>query len=158
MLRIGSQSYRDLVAAFGEDNCPPFLLELAATSPTQVPAEAPFIELGYDEISGGELDALFAFAQISKSCSPIGVHGIDEPLTVGEDRRTQRLLFPLAGLEAHLRSEAASIASVFDGSGGMDGFVRVREDELTAAEYLVAGLLELIRRSNENQSALLIRW
>lgn len=119
---------------------------------------APSLQLSFNEISAAELDRLLGYAGICSANAPIGLDADFTPHTVGPDADTQFLLFPLAGLEAHLITEEPKVAESLQASGSMDAFVRERGDSMSAVVYLTAALLSCIQFCRMNKQALLITW
>lgn len=119
--------------------------------------ERPFVQLAAHEMPGDEVDRLLGYAGIPASNAPIGLPLTFEPQRLGEALGAD-LLFPLDGLEAHLRDVAPDVLSAFEKAGSMDALVASRGESLSGREYLVGGVAECIRYCRQNVEALMIRW
>ena len=131
--------------------------KLSINSTKDVSEERPFVQVAADEIPGEEVDEILGYADIPVYNAPIGLPFNFDPLPLGKEPN-ELLLFPLDGLEAHLRNAARDIFLSFDQQGSMDAFVDWRGEELSGRECLVAGVLECIRYCKRTKHALVIRW
>jgi len=116
------------------------------------PAQRPFVELSHQEIPGDDVEAVLGYAGITVANTPIGLPCDFEPRKVGRDC----LLFPLSGLEAHLRSTDAGVIAEYERHRSIEEFLESRDT--SARDYLVAGLLECIKWCRKHRAALTIRW
>ena len=137
----------------------PFIREtLRARSVDAPPSERPFVQLDDSELPGDVADRILGYADIPRANRPVGIDYTGEPVVVGGDASMQILLYSLAGLESHIRASVPDIAKAYDASGGMNAFVELRGDSLTAEEYLVGGTLDCIRYCRQMRHVLVIRW
>ena len=116
------------------------------------PAERPSVQLAHSEIADGEIERALGYGGITKANGPIGIPVPTAPPLVGRDF----LIFSLQDLETHLRQTARVTVADYERAGNLRAFVESRE--LTAFEYLVAGLVECIRWCVAHHAALSIRW
>jgi len=117
---------------------------------TRIPC--PIVQLSRDEISLNDVDTLLGYAGIASANAPIGLPLTFAPLNLAP----AFLLFPLAGLYAHLAAVAKPTVSDYEQSGTLDSFLESRDR--SGAEYLVAGVVDCIRWCLERNQALCIRW
>lgn len=113
----------------------------------------PFLQLAADELAGEDVDAILGYAGIPSANAPIGLPVAFKPFSDADV-----LLFPLEGLDKHLRQVASDIVQAVEQAGSMDAFAKQQGDEMGAREYLVGGLLECIRFCRSRGEALVIRW
>ena len=116
------------------------------------PTQRPFMQLSHQEIPENDVEAVLGYAGISAANAPIGLPGDFEPRKVGRDC----LLFPLSGLEAHLRRTDAGVIAEYERHHRIEEFLKSRD--MSARDCLVAGLLECIKWCRKHQAALTIRW
>jgi hypothetical protein len=116
------------------------------------PAQRPFVELSHQEIPEVDVEAVLGYAGITKANAPVGLPGDFEPRTVARNC----LLFPLSGLEAHLRRTDAGVIAEYERHSTIEQFLESRD--MSARDYLVAGLLECIKWCRKHRAALTIRW
>lgn len=127
---------------------------LPASAEASVAGEQrPFVQLAAEELAGEDVDEILGYAGIPASNAPIGLPMRFQPMS-----SEGVLLFPLEGLEQHLRQVAPDIVQAFNRSGSMDAFAEQRGDSMGGREYLVGGLLECIRFCRSHDEALVIRW
>jgi len=121
---------------------------------SQLPSasDRPSVQLAHSEITDEDVNRVLGYAGIIKANAPVGISGPTEPRALGRDF----LIFSLSGLEAHLREVASDTITECDRAGGFHAFVESRE--VSAFEYLVAGLIECIRWCEVHRAALSIRW
>ena len=132
--------------------------QLTSSDDASTLAYGPFLQLSYDEIDTQEIDRLLGYADISNTNTPIGLDGDFHPRIIGTNAETHVLLFPLQELEEHLtKCEPATIRMLKD-LGSMDAFVNERGEEMTAVEYLAAGIVACILFCKKNNQALTISW
>ena len=116
------------------------------------PAQRPFVQLSHQEIPEDDVEAVLGYAGITAANAPIGLPGDFEPRKVGRNC----LLFPLSGLEAHLRRTDAGVIAEYERHRSIEEFLGSRD--MPARDYLVAGLLECIKWCCKHRAALTIRW
>jgi hypothetical protein len=158
VFEITSAPFSEVRALLDEysSKCAGIWSQLAIESAHEI-ENRPFIQLARDELSGDEVDNILSYADIPLFNGPIGLPFNFDPLTLGKGPN-EWLLFPLDGLEAHLRNVAREIVLAFDNHGSMDAFAEWRGTEMSAREYLVTGVLECIRFCERQQEALVIHW
>ena len=120
--------------------------------------QRPFVQLSAHELSDEDEEAIFNYAGIPMAAAPIGLPVTIEPTKLGDDPKTQRLLFPLDGFYAHISRTAPTAVEAYERAGSLDSFLERGGSAVTAKEYLVASLAEAIRFCRANNEALVIRW
>lgn len=114
-------------------------------------AEQPFVQLAHSDVSDADVELAFGYAGIWRANAPIGL-----PIRCEPHLLTQSvMIFPLEGLESHLRSSFDEIVSKAE-RVGFAAFLE--EEEIGALEYLVVGTIESIRWCNARRAALMFRW
>jgi hypothetical protein len=116
------------------------------------PGQRPSVQLSHQEIPGNDVEAVLGYAGITAANAPVGLPGDFEPRKIGRDY----LLFPLSGLEAHLRKTQSEVIAEYERHSSFEQFLASRD--MPARDYLVAGLLECIKWCREHRAALTIRW
>lgn len=143
-----------ILAQLGEASSDAVALLSSVVPDSQLPpsAERPFVQLAHSEITDEEVERALGYAGITKANGPVGVPVPTAPHPLGRDF----LIFSLQDLDAHLQQTASDTIAECERSGGFQAFVESRE--ITAFEYLAAGLSECIRWCMAHQAALSIRW
>lgn len=116
------------------------------------PAERPFVQLSHQDIPEEDVEAVLGYAGITTANSPVGLPGDFEPRKAGRDG----LLFPLSGLEAHLRRTNAAVIGEYERCHNIQEFLESRD--IPARDYMVASLIECIKWCSQHRAALMIRW
>ena len=116
------------------------------------PAERPFVQLAHSEIANDEADRIFAYAGIFRANAPIGIPGTFEPQFIG----SSFLIFSLDGLEEHLRTVATETIAEYERATSFQAFLDSMD--ASAADYLIAGLMDCLHWCREHRAALAIRW
>ena len=122
------------------------------------PNKSLFLQVGYNEIAGEELDRILGYRGIAQANKPIGLPCEFDAFSWARSTGSETLLFPLSGLYSHFREVAPVIFNEFGTYGSMDAYVDFKGDEMTAVEYLVAGSLECIAFCNRNRFGLALHW
>jgi hypothetical protein len=117
-----------------------------------------FLQVGYDEIDGEELDQILGYMGIAQANNPIGLPCEFKAFTWRSASGNESLLFPLSGLYAHFRQVVPVIISDYEIYGSMDVFVDSKGCKMSAVEYLVTGTLECISFCNRNRFGLAFHW
>jgi len=123
-----------------------------------IPDRRPFVQIGYDEIPGEELDRLLGFSGIVQANEPIGLPCEFDAFTWQTTSGSDVLLFPLNGLRSHFRMVVPEVYWEFETSRSMDSFAKIRGDAMTPTEYLVGGSIECISFCERNRLGLAFRW
>jgi hypothetical protein len=154
MFTIIPNGQTTILKQFGEMSAEATALLSSVVPDSQLPpsADRPSIQLAHSEITDDEVERALGYAGITKANGPVGVPVPTAPSPVGRDF----LIFSLQELEMHLRQTARDTVADYERVGGMSAFVESRE--ITAFEYLVAGLIECIRWCIAHRAALSIRW
>jgi hypothetical protein len=118
----------------------------------------PFIQLSAHDILEEEEEEIFDCAGIPMAAAPIGLPLEIQPLLLGEDPRQQILLFPLDMFYSHLRRVAPNVVAAYEEAASLQAFLDGRSNEVTAKEYLCAGLVDCIQYCKREGEALTIRW
>lgn len=95
-------------------------------------AERPFVQLSHQEIPGEHVEQVLGYAGITASNSAVGLPCDFEPRKV----RGNALLFPLHGLEAHVRKAQPELVAEYEHHSSFEQFLDSRE--MPARDYLVA--------------------
>ena len=102
-------------------------------------ANPPYLQVGYNEIDGKEIDLVLSYASISATNAPLGVPRDFEPFGDGK----QSVTFPIAGLrkslECYLKDRATDVAP-------------------TATQDFAAAVDEIAAYCEENDLLLVFRW
>lgn len=154
MFAIIPNGQTTILKQFGETSAEATALLSSVVPDSQLPptADRPSIQLAYSEITDDEIERALGYAGLTKANGPVGVPVPTAPRPVGRDF----LIFSLQELEMNLRQTASDTVADYERVGGMSAFVESRE--ITAFEYLVAGLIECIRWCIAHRAALSIRW
>ena len=118
----------------------------------------PFVQLSVFEISEEDQAEAFDYAEMSMAAVPIGLPLEIEPVSFGEDPRQRITVFPVEGFYSYLVTAAPDIIAAYEKAGSLDAYLDVRGDEITAREYLYAGLANCIQYCEREREALTIRW
>lgn len=106
-----------------------------------------------------QVDVIFGYENISGINGPIGVPGLDISISIqGIGSHAQFLFFSLAGFRQFLQESFPRISDEFEKAGGMDGYAQSKTDDMNVEEYLVGGLLELIRHCFLHGKVLRVTW
>lgn len=127
-----------------------------SATPNDAPSteDRPFIQLGYDEISQDDIDAVFGFCSISDNNMPIGVVGDFQEISFGTDK----IVFSLQRLQSYLEDKFPQIVQQYFQCGSMDAYGDQIGEDMTANQYLIGGILECIGYCSRYALVLVIRW
>lgn len=115
-------------------------------------AARPFLQLSYQEISTEDIEMVLGYAGITAANAPVGLPADFELFQTDGDC----LLFPLSGLEAHLRTSQPELIGEYEIHDSFEQFLESRD--IAAREYLITGVIECINWCRKNQAALTIQW
>ncbi len=121
----------------------------------------PFIQVSYDEIGLESLDRILGYANIVNSNQPLGLPYDFTPFAAHNSEGNEFLLYPLAGLDHHLRTNHPEIMERLKGHTSLDSFFASLENQgndVTAEEYLVLTLTHAIRFCSERKIGLATQW
>jgi hypothetical protein len=118
----------------------------------------PFVQLSAFEISEEDQDEAFDYAEMTMASVPIGLPLEIEPVSFGEDPRQRITVFPVEGFYSYLVTVAPDIIAAYEKAGSLQAYLDVRGDEITAREYLYAGLANCIDYGKREGQALTIEW
>jgi hypothetical protein len=130
----------------------PLLQSIVPDAQLAPAADRPFVQLAHSELANEDADRVFGYAGILKANAPVGIPTLIEPQFLG----ASYLIFSLELFEEHLRTVAGETIAELERAGGFEAFLD--SEEVTAVEYLVAGLMECTKWCREHQAALTIRW
>ena len=126
-----------------------------------VSEDHPFIQLAYDEINRDALDRILAYANIASANRPLGLPCDFAPLIAHGTDGNEWQLYPLSGLDQHLRAINSETIEMLDGYESLDALLNSLENDgndITAEEYLVLALTEAIRFCKERNVGLATHW
>jgi hypothetical protein len=154
MFTIIPKGQTTILTQFGEISADIAALLSSVVPDSQLPpsADRPCVQLAHSEITDDEVERVLGYAGITRANAPVGVPVLTGPRSVGRGF----LVFSLHDLDAHLREVAHGVIAECESVGGFHAFVESRE--VSAFEYLVAGLAECIRWCLAHRAALSIRW
>lgn len=116
------------------------------------PAQRPFVQLSHQAIPTEDVEQVLGYAGITTANAPVGLPCDFEPRKLGRNY----LLFALPRLEAHLRNTQQDIIAEYERHASFEQLLESRD--MTAHDYLVAGLLECIKWCSKHRAGLMIQW
>ena len=154
MFTIITSGQTTLLHQFGalSDEVASLLVSVVPDAQLPPASDRPFVQFTRSEIADEDVERALGYAGITKANAPVGIPAPTEPRAVGRDF----LIFSLSSLDAHLRETALDTITECERAGGFPAFVE--SSEISAFEYLVAGLVECIRWCETHRAALSIRW